>query len=60
MSKKEQLHFVYTKNGNWATKKPNGKIASTVSNTKKEAIKKARTQAKKSWKYWSKNSQERW
>lgn len=46
MSKKEQIHIVYTKEGNWATKKPNGKRASTLSNTKNEAIRKARAQAK--------------
>ena len=46
MAEKEQLHVVYTKNGNWATKKPNSKRASTISNTKKEAIGKARRQAK--------------
>ena len=46
MKNKEQLHVVYTKNGNWATKKPNGKKASTISSTKSEAIRKARTQAK--------------
>ena len=46
MAKKEQIHVVYTKEGNWATKKPNSKRASTLSNTKNEATGKARAQAK--------------
>ena len=46
MTKKEQLHVVYTENGHWATKKPKSKRASSISNTKKEAIGKARTQTK--------------